>query len=242
MLTPASLLPTDERERLHSLHYHALAATFREPILQELVRLTARIFTLPISLISLVAEQEVTYIGNEGLPELVSQPRVEAVCALVVQQRKFVLFTDLEAEAQAAHLTPQALEAAQRHQFAFYAGTPLLLPDQRAIGTLCVLDHEPRQFSPDEQTLLTRLAHLVAQTLVVRHYCLVEELGDEHWRTVQALLVEEVGALTALVRYLCTRFGQQVPVAPMLLEQVSRRLSDVERLLTDYREARRQSN
>lgn len=238
-MTPTTLLPDDERARLRSLHYHLLEPTFREPIFQELAQLTARIFNLPVSLISLVAEEQVTYFGNEGAPELISQPRVEAVCTLAVQQRKLVLFTDLQQPAQADQLTPQALAAARVRNFLFYAGVPLLLPDHRAIGTLCVLDHQPREFSPGEQAVLARLAHLVAQTLVVRHYCLSEGLGEEHWQTVQALLVEEVGALAALVRYLVSRFGTQIPVAPHILEQVSRRLADLGALLTDYHQAKR---
>lgn len=238
-MTPAFLLPPDEQARLRSLHYHVLEPTFHEPIFQELVWLTARIFNLPVSLISLVAEDEVTYIGNQGLPDLISQPRVEAICTLVVQQRKFVLFTNLGQEPQAAALTAQALASAQTRNFQFYAGTPLLLPDQRAIGTLCVLDHQPRSFSEEEQAVLTHVAQLIAQTLVVRHYCLSEGLGEEHWQTVQALLVEEVGALTALVRYLASRFGEQIPVTSVILDPVSRRLADMDALLMDYHLAKR---
>lgn len=238
-MTPSFLLPAEEKQRLRSLHHFLLEPAFHEPVFEELVRLTARIFNLPISLISLVAEEEVTYMANRGLPGRVSQPRAEALCNLVVQQHKVVIFTDLLQEAQATQLNEPTLAAVQASSLRFYAGTPLLLPDQRAIGTLCVLDHQPRRFSEDEQAVLTCLARVVAQTLVVRHYCLGEGLGEVHWQEVQALLVEETGALTALVRYLSTRFGTQVPVTPVILEQISRRLADMEALLADYHRTKR---
>lgn len=54
-MMPRSLLPADEAARLRTLHQHAAAPLLREPIFDELVRLTAHAFGLPISFISLVA-------------------------------------------------------------------------------------------------------------------------------------------------------------------------------------------
>lgn len=108
------------------------------------------------------------------------------------------------------------------------------MPDQRTIGTLCVIDHRPRTFSAAEQAVLERVSDLVAQTIVVRHYCLMEGLGNDHWQAVQGLLVEQVGELVSLVRYLVARLGAQVPVPEEVLNLITRRLDDVHVPLRDY--------
>lgn len=233
-MTPDSLLPADEAARLRSLHHHAILSSLHEAVFEELVRLTAQVFSLPISLITLIEAEEARYIANQGLPGQERQPRVEALCALAVREKKAVVFADLTQAQQQARLTAEDSEAARLRNLQFYAGVPLRMPDQRTIGTLCVIDHRPRTFSAAEQQVLTRISDLVALTIVVRHYCLVEGLGEAHWQAVQALLVEEIGALVALVRYLVTRLTVQIPVPEEVLNLVMRRLDDVHTLLRDY--------
>jgi transcriptional regulator with GAF, ATPase, and Fis domain len=228
-MTPDSLLPADEAARLRSLHYHAILHALNEAVFNELVQLTAQIFSLPISLIALVDADETVYLANQGLADTHRQPRVEAICALAVRENKPVVFPDLTRAQQ--QLTAEAREAAQAKNLQFYAGVPLRMPDQRTIGTLCVIDHRPRPFTTAEQAVLERISQLVARTIVVRHYCLVEGLGEDHWQAVQALLVEEIGALA---RYLNAHLAGQLPVPPQVLEPVMQRLADLDQLLLDY--------
>ena len=232
-MTPDFLLPADEAARLRSLHHHAILHELNEAVFNELGQLTAQIFSLPISLIALVDAEEAIYLANQGLADTSRQPRVEAICALAVRENKAVVFADLTS-AQQQQLTAKARAAAQARNLQFYAGVPLRMPDQRTIGTLCVIDHRPRPFTAPEQAVLERISQLVAHTIVVRHYCLLEGLGESHWQAMQALLVEEIGALVALVRYLNTRFTVQIPVPTEVLEPVMRRLADLNRLLLDY--------
>ena len=232
-MTPGSLLPADEAARLRSLHHHAILRALNEAVFKELVRLTAQIFSLPISLIALVDAEEAVYLANQGLADTARQPRVEAICSLAVRKNQAVVFTDLTGAEQLL-LTAEARAAAQAKDLQFYAGVPLRMPDQRTIGTLCVIDHRPRPFTLAEQAVLERISQLVAHTIVVRHYCLVEGLGEDHWQVVQALLVEEIDALVALVRYLNTRFAIQIPVPSEVLEPVMGRLAELNRLLLDY--------
>lgn len=233
-MTPDSLLPADEAARLRSLHFHAILDSLHEAVFEELVRLTAQVFSLPISLIALVDAEEAVYIANQGLGNQETQPRVEALCAVAVRENKAVVFADLTREQEQERLTAEAVEAARVRDLQFYAGVPLRMPDQRTIGTLCVIDHRPRTFNAAEQQVLEHISDLVAQTIVVRHYCLLEGLGKEHWQAVQDLLVEEIGKLVALVRYLVARLTVQIPVPEEVLNLVTRRLHDVYTLLRNY--------
>lgn len=233
MATPAYLLPANEVARLQALHQLDIQHSLSETVFTAFVCLATQLFRLPISLISLVAEEEVHYIANEGLPGLHSQPRIEAICSLAVREGRAVVFADV---AQAdARLPEPAAVAAQQKQLHFYAGVPLCLPDRRCIGTLCLIDHQRRLFSAPEQAALEQLSDLIVHTLAVRHYCLTGVgLGLDHWERVQAKLLEELQALTAMVRYLTMRFGEAIPVAPALLEQVARRGRDITAILVAY--------
>jgi GAF domain-containing protein len=48
----------------------------------------------------------------------------------------------------------------------FYAGAPLYIPGGHCIGTLCIIDHRPRQFGEHDLTLLADLGRLVEKELV----------------------------------------------------------------------------
>lgn len=228
-VTPVSLLPPGEVERLQTLRHYAVLPALREPVFNELVGLAARIFNLPIALIALVDADEVSYKASEGLPGLLRQPRVEALCALAVRQHKTVVLADV---AQEQGITTEAATAAGAKNLRFYAGAPLVMPNQCAIGTLCVIDHRPRSFSADEQRLLEQLAGLVSDTIALRHDCAGQ--GEAPWSAVQQHLVDELRELVALVRYLSARFGTQVPVSAAVLEPVQRRLHELSAVLQEY--------
>jgi PAS domain S-box-containing protein len=52
----------------------------------------------------------------------------------------------------------------------FYAGAPLVAENGHRLGTLCLLDDEPRSFSTDDQEVLADLAGVVMDELNLRHY------------------------------------------------------------------------
>jgi transcriptional regulator with GAF, ATPase, and Fis domain len=233
--TPASLLPSNETERLQSLRAYDVLPTLAEPLFDEFVALTAQVFSLPISLIALVEEDEVYYPANHGMPGNNQQPRVEALCSTAIQQARAVVYHDLVLE-DSATITPEAAHAAQDNELRFYAGALLRLPDQRLLGTLCIIDRQPRTFSADEQQVLDHLAAVVSQAIAVRYACLAQPsagAGAAQWERLRVQLQEELRELTALVRYLFTRHGVQIPVPADLLAQVERRLFDLQRLLTE---------
>lgn len=231
---PFSTLPPDEAARLRSLRAAELLPALTEPVFDEFVALSARIFNLPISLISVVEETEVYYPANVGMPENKQQPRAVALCSTAVAQARAVVYRDLLLE-ESPDVPPPALRAAEANGLRFYAGALLLLPDQRPLGTLCVIDRVPRSFTAEEQRILELLAALVSRTVAVRHLCrLYPQTGEAHWARLSVELEEEVQALNALVRYLGARHGTLVPVPAAFLAQVESRLRDLQALLDTF--------
>ena len=56
----------------------------------------------------------------------------------------------------------------QKNPLRFYAGAPLVTPDGFLLGTLCVLDHRPRELSAKVQDLLSALARQVIRLLELK--------------------------------------------------------------------------
>ena len=204
-------MPDEELARLRSLRAHDVLPTLTEPLFDEFVTLTAQVFNLPIALISVVEENEVFYPANHGMPGNERQPRVETLCATAIEQAHAVVYHDLAVETSAT-LPPEALQTALDNDLRFYAGALLRLPDQRPLGTLCIIDRQARTFSTPEQQVLDHLAALISQAIAVRLTCLMPaSAGAEQWDPLRLHLQEELRELTALVRYLFTRHGIQVP-------------------------------
>ena len=231
--TPASLLPADESERLRSLRVYDVLPALIEPLFDEFVALTAQLFSLPISLIAVVEENDVFYPASYGLSGHERQARVETLCATAIQKSRTVVYHDLAVEI-AATLRPEALHAAESNELRFYAGALLRLPDQRPLGTLCIIDRQARTFSETEQQVLDHLAALVSQAIAVRLTCLARPAaGAARWEQLHAQFQGELRELTALVRYLVTRHGIQIPGPADLLAQVQRRLADISRFVSE---------
>ncbi|RZL07151.1 MAG: GAF domain-containing protein [Hymenobacter sp.] len=227
-LTASWLLPPDEAERLHTLRHYTSSSCLYEPVFDGFIDLAARIFTLPIAFISLVDADEVLCKTNQGLPQLLRQPRVASICALAIRLNAPLVFTDLTQRSQQSRLTAAAVLATQESGVQFYTSIPLRMPDQRPIGTLCIAGLCPRLFSAQEQQVLKQLAQLIEQTLVIRQLCLTTDwLGEEHWSRIQTTLTEDLWELAALVRYLLKRAGPLVPVPADVLEPVARRLAEL---------------
>lgn len=230
------LLPANETERLRALHHYDMLPVQQEPVFDALVRLSAQIFSLPVSLIALVDANEVVYKANQGLPGLQHQPREEAICATVVDQRTPLVLTNLTRPDQLQRLTATASAAAQHKNLQFYAGAPLRMPIRYLIGTLCVIGYKPRSFGEEERHALEQLAGLVSELITIRHVCLTHQkvTQQERWQRLQTLLAEEVGQLSVLVHYLLAQFGTRLPVPQGVLKPVARRLEDLHQLLQKH--------
>ena len=155
------LIPSYEHERLAALQPYQVLGTPGQNLFNDFVGVVAKLFDVPIALVSLVRADDVVFVGNTGLPEALYVNREDSMCSVAILQDGLTVFEDIVAE-PCALVNPFA---AQHMQLGFYAGQSLRAPNGMGIGSLCVLDRKPRHLSPAEGRLLQQLA-LVAQDLL----------------------------------------------------------------------------
>ncbi|MBF9239339.1 GAF domain-containing protein [Hymenobacter sp. BT683] len=233
MLTPAALLPPDEAKRLASLRHYDFRPVPADDIFQDLLALTAQLFSQPLAFLALVDEHEVRFPVLHGGPPMPPIPRVEALCSSAILHPNAVAYENLAAAAQTGADAP-AIRAALALGLGFYAAAPLGMPDGRTIGVLCVIGPHARPFSPPEQEVLVAIADVASLSIAVRHLCLATpELGTEQWQTVCRHLRHDVHALRTFLRDAFGQNAPQVPVAPAVLHQLQRRLQALRVVLAE---------
>jgi GAF domain-containing protein len=159
-----TLIPTNDGERLAALAPYRVLGTAPDAVFDEVVRLTAKLFDVPIALVSLVDEGSVWFKANFGLAGIERVERAESICSVAILQEETTVYSDLQTD-PCTLTKPGVAEALQMR---FYAGHPLRTASQHAIGSLCLIDRKPRQLSPVEQLRLQELAEVVTQLLHLR--------------------------------------------------------------------------
>lgn len=157
--------PADaEAARLAALQRYGVLDTAPESAFDDIAALAATLSGAPIALVSLVDSGRQWFKARIGLaaPET---PRPGSFCDHALQQpQEVTVVRDASADPRFAH-NPQVTGP---EHIRFYAGAPLLSPEGLALGTLCVLDREPRDFSPAQVQALAMLARQVMAQLQLR--------------------------------------------------------------------------
>ncbi|MBD2103041.1 PAS domain S-box protein [Leptolyngbya sp. FACHB-261] len=155
--------PPDESTRLNALHQYEILDTAPESDFDDLTRLAAHICGTPIALVSLVDENRQWFKSKVGL-DVCETPRDAAFCAHTILQPDLLIIPDTLADERFA---ANPLVTSAPH-IRFYAGMPLTNPQGFALGSLCVIDHSPRQLRPDQIEALRILARQVITQMELR--------------------------------------------------------------------------
>ena len=154
-------LPGNEAARLEALHRLGILDTPPDAIFDALTHIAAFATDAPIALISLVDETRQWFKSRVGL-QASETPREHAFCAhAILSPGEPMLIEDATRDARFAANPLVTGEPAIR----FYAGIPLTLRGGATIGTLCVIDREPRQLSAEQIRMLDTLARLAVSAL-----------------------------------------------------------------------------
>jgi hypothetical protein len=175
--------PTNEAERLAALKEYHILDTGTEQSYDDITTLAAHICEVPVAMISLVDEDRQWFKSKVGL-EQQQTSRDVAFCAHAILQNEPFVVRDATKDRRFAD---NALVTGEPH-VRFYAGIPLINPEGLALGTLCVVDHQPRRLSAKQQEALQALSRQVMALLELRRVS--ARLADalEHVKILEELL------------------------------------------------------
>jgi hypothetical protein len=154
--TPHRVVPATESARQHALDRYHVVDTPGESVYDDLVRIAAHLCDAPIALLSLIDRDRQWFKARLGLAEH-ETPRNVAVCAhAILEPGELMEVSDLARDPRFAMFPIVLGEVRAR----FYASMPLTTADGQAIGTLCVVDRQPRRLEPAQREWLQSLGRI----------------------------------------------------------------------------------
>tara|TARA_R110002049_G_scaffold302103_1_gene494693 strand:+ start:279 stop:1241 length:963 start_codon:yes stop_codon:yes gene_type:complete len=164
-------IPQNEQERLESLRALNLLDTLSEERFDRLTRIAKRMFDVPIALVSLIDENRQWFKSCNGL-EVNETPRDISFCGhAILDDDVFIIPNTM----QDARFADNPLVREEPH-IRFYAGCPISSPDGNKLGTLCIIDHQPRNLDSDDIAALKDLAAMVESELAAIQLATMDEL------------------------------------------------------------------
>jgi serine/threonine protein kinase len=159
----AAVLPLDEAGRMAAVHRYDILDTPLDGAFDRITATAARLFSVPVAIVSVVDHDRIWFKSRFGT-EVDQISRDPGLCASAILQDGPWIVND-------APVDPRTLAnplVAGEFGLRFYAGVPLRTRDGYNLGTLCILDREPRPFSEEDIKALEDLAALVMEDLELR--------------------------------------------------------------------------
>ena len=161
-----------------------------EALFDALANAASLVCGTPISLISLIDKDRQWFKANVGLPGVRETPRDAAFCAHAVLDKDLLEVPDARLD-ERFHDNPLVLGTPD---IRFYAGMPLCMPSGEIVGTLCVIDREPRTLTQHQRAVLRHLATAAETALQQRHAAQAFVESEHRYRA----LVEDQAELVSL--------------------------------------------
>jgi sigma-B regulation protein RsbU (phosphoserine phosphatase) len=157
-------LPHNEVERLRAVQQHQILDTPPDGTFDRIVRLAAKIFNVPIALVTIVDQDRIWFKARHGLDNVFQIPRDPGLCASAICDDEPYI---IENARQDIRSMANPLVAGG-FGLQFYAAAQLRTHDGHNLGTLCILDRKPRVFGSSESGTLEMLAGVVVDEMELR--------------------------------------------------------------------------
>lgn len=160
----SSLTSKNEKERLLKLYSYDILDTPNEISFDKIAYLAAQIFNTPIAQITFVDDERVFFKTNISPLEATEIDRKDSFCSTAILSDEVTLFEDL-LEVPILQKNPFVT---MDNGVRFYAGAPLKTKEGLKLGTVCVLDVEPRKVTAKQLEMLETLSSIVMDELELK--------------------------------------------------------------------------
>lgn len=155
-MKPAPVLK-NEAERLEALKAYEILDSAPEKEFDDISKIASQICGTPISLITLIDEERQWFKSTHGI-ELTDTPRTIAFCAHAIADPENMLVVNDTTKDERFVDNPFVIGDPP---VMYYAGAPLVTSEGYALGTICVIDNEPRELNQEQLDALKALSNQV---------------------------------------------------------------------------------
>ncbi len=152
-----------ETERIQALHKLEILDSPADGSFDKMTALAAKIFNVPIVLISLVDSDRIWFKSHFGL-ELSQIEKGPGLCTSAILSDDVYLVEDAKND-------PRCLAnplVTGEFGLKFYAAAPLKTKEGYNLGTFCIIDKRQRYINSDQQEMLKQMASIVVDEMELR--------------------------------------------------------------------------
>src|SRR5437763_11618112 len=155
-----TLSPQDEAERAAEFRLSAAVDAEPEERFDKITRMAQKVFSVPFAGVSFVEGERQWFKSRQGLP-IGDSSRDLSFCGHAITGTEIFVVEDAALDPRFAQ-NPLVLE---EPHIRFYAGQPVRGPGGHNVGTLCIMDKNPRDFGDEDQESLRDLAEMVEKEI-----------------------------------------------------------------------------
>lgn len=123
---------------------------------QALVEAAASVSQAPLAVVALVDRRHIHTVSTVGLSPR-SRPRTETLGGEIIERGHTVVVEDFSKEERFGGFVP----AIEGRALRFYFGQPLMIDNSIAVGTLSLMDFEPRRVSVHQRAVLSSIVRQI---------------------------------------------------------------------------------
>jgi len=216
--------------RLETLHSYGILDTPREGAFDDITRLAALICGAPMALVSLVDRERQWFKSEIGVG-VSETPISSSICAHAIQQTEVFIVPDTLLDERFRH---NPLVTGEPH-LRFYAGASLRTADGLPLGTVCVLDTQPRELSSEQAEALQALARQTMAQIELRRLLTQSQESNRYRRQLMAIAGHDLKtpvrsaayAIRKVQRELSPEQGAALNVATEALARIDREFTQL---------------
>ena len=163
-----------DEKRLEAVDSYNILNTLPEKEYDDITRLASIICDVPVSLVSVISGSKQFFKSHYGV-DISETPVDVAFCAHAIESTEDIFIVEDARQDERFSANPLVVNDPN---IVFYAGVPLIDEDKHALGTLCVIDVQPKSLTDDQVAALKILASQVMQLFILRKSKL--ELAVKH--------------------------------------------------------------